>query len=813
MSLAMESSADVSFTRNDSRWYFSAEQMADSPSRKCGITADQELLHRQLGANLIQDMGQRLRVSQICINTAIVYMHRFYAFHSFAIFHRNNMAAAALLLAAKVMEQSRRIEYIIKVAHVCLGLTVPDPLKESYKKQVEEMKFNENALIQTLGFDLAIDHPHTHVVKVCQMVKVSKDLAQTAYFLASNILHLTTMSLRYKPTVVACVCINLACKWSRFVIPLSNTGRHWFYYVDKSVTSDLLQKLTDEFLHNYDRCPTRLKSKMIAVRGPSNESDRGSGSKDSSPSSQSTSNTAQPNDKADSPSSTHSKQSTSNGDLELKPSSSSCKNPSSSLSSSSRSLSERSSQKHDQQKDTTQNGLSDKVSKAHNDSPANMPSQSSSTSSSVKRADYKNDNARDHKNRMVSTTTSGSSSSSMQMHSNGQHKTDRHSRKNSQKSYTSQRSHIESINPIKTKESMVPLVDSVQDVAPQTSSSSKVKRPPSSSQSMNDLPSRESVSDPSKPPGSTFRLIDDTDLFTEPALISTPPKRSKPSSIFSPDWEDTKVENNNRSVFNVNTSNSGGKSRSQVQLVDLFTAPSDGTHQSRSNEIESFSPNSSGCLIKLLDPTSTPSVPLPLLDQADIDLSGLGRPAKRSLPSNEPAHHDNGTDYRQTKIRKVETQRLSVPLQQCSNSNPAPAYITTGSEVIQTPTSETLPISSKDDEHHRSKSGKKKKKNKHKNKDSDETRDRDRKERKKHKKDKDRHHERKRSDSSTASSGGPIETNQPRDSLSTNGNPHTPRLIVKIPKDRLSRSFLRSIAATKPVHSGDRQRSASYYSK
>lgn len=40
--------------------------------------------------------------SQLCINTAIVYMHRFYAFHSFTHFHRNSIAAAALFLAGKV---------------------------------------------------------------------------------------------------------------------------------------------------------------------------------------------------------------------------------------------------------------------------------------------------------------------------------------------------------------------------------------------------------------------------------------------------------------------------------------------------------------------------------------------------------------------------------------------------------------------------------------------------------------------------------------------------------------------------------------
>lgn len=40
--------------------------------------------------------------NQLCINTAIVYMHRFYAFHSFTQFHQNGIAMASLFLAAKV---------------------------------------------------------------------------------------------------------------------------------------------------------------------------------------------------------------------------------------------------------------------------------------------------------------------------------------------------------------------------------------------------------------------------------------------------------------------------------------------------------------------------------------------------------------------------------------------------------------------------------------------------------------------------------------------------------------------------------------
>lgn len=47
----------------------------------------------------------------------------------------------------------------------------PDPNKDAYQEQAQDLVFNENVLLQTLGFDVAIDHPHTHVVKTCGLVK------------------------------------------------------------------------------------------------------------------------------------------------------------------------------------------------------------------------------------------------------------------------------------------------------------------------------------------------------------------------------------------------------------------------------------------------------------------------------------------------------------------------------------------------------------------------------------------------------------------------------------------------------------------
>ncbi|XP_056321227.1 cyclin-T2a isoform X1 [Danio aesculapii] len=246
---------------SSSKWFFTREQLETTPSRRCGVEPDRELSYRQQAANLIQDMGQRLNVSQLTINTAIVYMHRFYMYHSFTKFHRNTISPTTLFLAAKVEEQPRKLEHVIKVAHACLNPQEPplDTKSNAYLQQAQELVILETIVLQTLGFEITIEHPHTDVVKCSQLVRASKDLAQTSYFMATNSLHLTTFCLQYKPTVIACVCIHLACKWSNWEIPVSTDGKHWWEYVDNSVTLELLDELTHEFLQILEKTPSRLK--------------------------------------------------------------------------------------------------------------------------------------------------------------------------------------------------------------------------------------------------------------------------------------------------------------------------------------------------------------------------------------------------------------------------------------------------------------------------------------------------------------------------------------------------------------------------
>ncbi|ROL40908.1 Cyclin-T2 [Anabarilius grahami] len=231
--------------RGSSKWLFTREQLENTPSRRCGVEPDRELSYRQQAANLIQDMGQRLNVypslkQQRCDRI---------------------ISPTTLFLAAKVEEQPRKLEHVIKVAHACLNPQDPplDTKSNMYLQQAQELVLLETIVLQILGFEITIEHPHTDVVRCSQLVRASKDLAQTSYFMATNSLHLTTFCLQHKPTVVACVCIHLACKWSNWEIPVSSDGKHWWEYVDRAVTLQLLDDLTHEFLQILEKTPSRLK--------------------------------------------------------------------------------------------------------------------------------------------------------------------------------------------------------------------------------------------------------------------------------------------------------------------------------------------------------------------------------------------------------------------------------------------------------------------------------------------------------------------------------------------------------------------------
>lgn len=54
-------------------------------------------------------------------------------------------------------EQPRKLEHVIKILNITLEKN--DVGREAMTEMTQELVFHENVLLQTLGFDVAIDHP------------------------------------------------------------------------------------------------------------------------------------------------------------------------------------------------------------------------------------------------------------------------------------------------------------------------------------------------------------------------------------------------------------------------------------------------------------------------------------------------------------------------------------------------------------------------------------------------------------------------------------------------------------------------------
>lgn len=97
-----------------SRFYFTSEQLLNSPSRKNGMDADQELQYRQRAANLIQDMGQRLHVYENnSFSTDLNYRQPSKTRFSKSFFSRHATTIVCLLSARCVMSWLYETEAVL----------------------------------------------------------------------------------------------------------------------------------------------------------------------------------------------------------------------------------------------------------------------------------------------------------------------------------------------------------------------------------------------------------------------------------------------------------------------------------------------------------------------------------------------------------------------------------------------------------------------------------------------------------------------------------------------------------------------------
>ena len=240
-----KSSTNTVIERDQSQWIFTPAELSRTPSILEGMSPAQEMANRQKGVNFITQVGIMLKLPQLTLATASVYLHRFFVRHGMqqqsnkAGLHHYSAAATALFLATKVEENCRKMKELVvaccRVAQKQPNLVIDDQNKE-YWKWRDTILQNEDLLLEALCFDLQLEQPYRILFEFLQYygVQESKILRNTSWAFLNDS-HITTMCLLHSPRMIAGAALYAGVKLAGITLPDDESGRAWWDHLELDV--------------------------------------------------------------------------------------------------------------------------------------------------------------------------------------------------------------------------------------------------------------------------------------------------------------------------------------------------------------------------------------------------------------------------------------------------------------------------------------------------------------------------------------------------------------------------------------------------
>ncbi|XP_055322603.1 cyclin-K-like [Sitodiplosis mosellana] len=241
-------------------WYYDKKELRNTPSIRDGMDFETERRYRKEGTRFIMECGTEMILGHHTIATGAIYFHRFYMFHTFQEFPRYVTACCCLFLAGKVEETPKKCRDIITTARSIL----PDPkfqaFSEDLRKAKEEVMTLESILLQTIKFDLEVEHPYNFLVSYAKSLKGDKSKLQKMVQMAWNFVNdslSTTVCLQWEPEIIAVALIHLASKLSKFTatdwIGREPTHLRWWDMFISDVTMEILEDICHQVLDLYQQ--------------------------------------------------------------------------------------------------------------------------------------------------------------------------------------------------------------------------------------------------------------------------------------------------------------------------------------------------------------------------------------------------------------------------------------------------------------------------------------------------------------------------------------------------------------------------------
>ncbi|CCF51893.1 hypothetical protein NDA11_004095 [Ustilago hordei] len=216
----------------EDQWLFTKADLALTPSvLLAGLDPSEEKHRRFKGINAIYRMGEYMRLSQHVMNTACIYLHRFFMRKPLEYgpnklgYSHYEIAATCVFLACKVEESHRKLPSVIDAAMASFDKSPAgnqrwaersfraDPSSKEYARWRDIVLLSEETLLETLCFDLIVEHPHEILVKACSRLTVDAWLVRLGWTILNDSLRDSTCVM-FEAAVLAAGAFHQACKTS-----------------------------------------------------------------------------------------------------------------------------------------------------------------------------------------------------------------------------------------------------------------------------------------------------------------------------------------------------------------------------------------------------------------------------------------------------------------------------------------------------------------------------------------------------------------------------------------------------------------------
>lgn len=259
-----------------SQWLFTDEELTRTPSQLDGMKLEAEHTSRFKGVNFITQVGIMLKLPQLTIATAAVFLHRFFMRFSMVDLpgrpgmHPYAIAATSLFLATKVEENVRRMRELV-VACCRVGQKQPNLLVDEQSKDFwkwrDTILHNEDLLLEALCFDLQLEQPYRLLYDfICFFgLNENKPLRNASWAFVNDSMF-TVLCLQFQARTIAAAALYAAIRHCDISIEDDDLGRPWWEQIDvdltevRSACARLAQLYENNSMHghgqNYSATPT-----------------------------------------------------------------------------------------------------------------------------------------------------------------------------------------------------------------------------------------------------------------------------------------------------------------------------------------------------------------------------------------------------------------------------------------------------------------------------------------------------------------------------------------------------------------------------